>query len=146
MSRTSSSALVPAGVEQVWVTLARFGDISAWGTGVSHSSLLTRGPVGLGSTRRVQVGRNALRETVTDWQPLRSLGYSIAGLPVVVRHATNTWVLAGRGDSTRITLVSEVTTKGGPLLDRLVAGALGTAGKRLLDGLTNQLATAGAPS
>lgn len=146
MSRISCTALIPAGVEDVWAVLARFGDISEWGTGVSQSSLLTEALDGPGATRRVQVGRNALRETITRWQPPVALGYDITGLPPVVRQASNTWGLAQEGAGTRVTLTSEVTTKGGPLVSRLVARRLGTAGKQLLAGLQRHLTDAGASS
>jgi hypothetical protein len=141
MAKTSCSAAVPAAAEVVWETLARFEDISRWGTGVSESSMLTQANEGLGATRRVQVGRNTLRETITVWQPQRSLGYSIVGLPPVVRQAGNTWTLAAEGDGTRVTLTSEVVTKGGPLLGRLVAGRIGKANKQLLAGLVSHLGT-----
>ena len=140
MATTSCTALIPVGVEEVWAALARFGDISQWGTGVSQSSLLTEASEGPGATRRVQVGRNALRETVTQWEPPCLLGYSIAGLPPVVRQASNTWVLSAAGEGTRVTLTSTVATKGGPLVSRLVARKLGTAGKQLVRGLEGHLA------
>jgi hypothetical protein len=140
MSRTSSSAFVPAGAEVVWATLSRFGEISQWGTGVDESSLLTAASDGVGATRRVQVGRNALRETITVWEPPRSLGYTILGLPPVVRSASNTWTLEPVGDGTRVTLLSDVTTRGGPLVGRLVVRLLGKAGSKLVAGLAANLA------
>jgi hypothetical protein len=135
MASTSSSALVPASVEAVWATLARFGDLSEWGTGVAQSSLLTKADEGLGMTRRVQVGRNALRETVTVWEPLGRIGYRILGLPPVVIAASNTWTLAVEGHATRVTLTSEAQSKAGPLVSRLVARKLGRAGKGLVQDL-----------
>jgi hypothetical protein len=139
MAKTSCSTVVPVAAEVVWATLARFEDISQWGTGVSQSSILTQRTEGLGATRRVQVGRNTLRETVTVWEPSRALGYSIVGLPPVVREAANTWTLTGDGDSTTVTLASEVTTKGGPLLSHLVAGRIAKANKQLLAGLVGHV-------
>jgi hypothetical protein len=143
MARTSSSAVVPAPVEAVWATLSRFGDLSEWGAGVSQSSLLTEASEGVGATRRVQVGRNALRETVTVWQPPRSLGYRIVGLPPVVVEASNTWTLVAEGAATRATLTSEVRTKAGPVVSRIVARKMGQAGKQLLQGLRTHHAGAG---
>jgi hypothetical protein len=145
MARTSCTVLLPVVLEDVWARLARFGDISEWGTGVSQSSLLTDASDGPGATRRVQVGRNALRETITQWQPPRSLGYSIEGLPPVVRQASNMWVLSAEAGGTRVTLTSSVTTKGGPLVSRLVVRRLGKAGKQLVGGLEHHL-VAGASS
>jgi carbon monoxide dehydrogenase subunit G len=142
MASSATTRLVPASVDAVWEVLADFGDISRWGTGVDQSNLLTEGPVGLGTTRRVQVGRNTLRETITTWEPGVKLGYSLVGLPPVVRSVTNTWELAPEGSSTNVTLTSVV--QGRPLLAHLVAGKLGKASAQLVDGLSKHLTGAGA--
>jgi carbon monoxide dehydrogenase subunit G len=131
--------VIPAAAEAVWAALSRFEDISRWGPGVSQSSLLTEASGGVGAIRRVQVGRNALRETITRWEPMRSLGYTIMGLPPVVRQASNTWTLASEGAGTRVTLTAEVTTKGGPVIGHLVAGKVGKANKQLLAGLRDHV-------
>jgi uncharacterized protein YndB with AHSA1/START domain len=144
MASASSTRLVAAPVEAVWRVLADFGAISRWGTGVDQSSMLSEGPVGLGSTRRVQVGRNTLRETITTWEPQSRLGYTLVGLPPVVRAATNTWSLVPEGAGTAVTLTSEARTKGGPLLAHIVIGRLGKAGKQLVEGLAQHLSGAGA--
>ena len=93
MATTASRATVAAPVETVWEALASFADISRW----SHrrpGSLLTVGrPVRV--TRRVQVGRSALRETVDEWEP-GSASATASRLPAVVRSAHNTWQLAAR--------------------------------------------------
>lgn len=142
MATTSSNAIVNAPIETVWETLARFEDISQWGRGVDQSSLLTDGPPGLGSVRRVQVGRTTLRETITVWEPLQALGYRIEGLPPLVNTASNTWTLettgTGAGTGTRVTLTGEVEAKGGPLPSRLVARLIGKAGKDLVAGLADE--------
>lgn len=135
MAKSSSSALVPAPPEQVWQTLADFGGISRWGTGVDQSSLLTDVSQGLGATRRVQVGRNAVRETITAWQPGKQLAYRLIGLPPVIREAVNTWELTAEGTATAVTLTAQVKTKGGPLIARLVARRLGRINKDLVAGL-----------
>ena len=144
MVNTSTSRVIPVSPTRVWEVLADFGGISRWGTGVDQSSLLSEGPIGLGSTRRVQVGRNTLRETITTFEPGRALGYSLIGLPPVVREATNTWTLVPEGEGTAITLTSEARTKGGPVLAHVVIGRLGKAGKQLVDGLAEHLTGAGA--
>lgn len=138
MATTSSNAIVNAPIETVWETLARFEDISQWGRGVDQSSLLTDGSPGLGSVRRVQVGRTTLRETITVWEPLRTLGYRIEGLPPLVNTASNTWTLETAGARTRVTLTGEVEAKGGPLPSRLVARLIGKAGKDLVAGLADE--------
>jgi uncharacterized protein YndB with AHSA1/START domain len=142
MASSSTSRVIPVPPARVWEVLADFGAISRWGTGVDQSSMLSDGPIGLGSTRRVQVGRNTLRETITTWEPQSRLGYTLVGLPPVVRAATNTWSLAAEGTGTAVTLTSEVRTKGGPVLAHVVIGRLGKAGKQLVDGLAQHLSGA----
>lgn len=140
MATTASSARVQARPDEVWAVLATFGDISRWGRGVTHSTMLTSGPVGPGSVRRVQVGRVALRETIVRWEPDQAIGYTIAGLPPVVVSATNTWTLAPvGGGGTEITLTSDVSTRGGPAVARLVGRRLGQAGRDLVAGLVDDL-------
>ena len=136
MTTTVSQVSVDAPADAVWDLLAGFADISSWASNVSQSSLLSSGPVGLGSVRRVQVGRAALRETVTAWEPARTLAYDIAGLPPVVTAASNTWTLEPAGTGTAVTLTTEAQTRGGPLIARVVGRKLGQAG----DDLTRSLA------
>ncbi len=141
MATTSSTITLPVPIETVWATLAHFEDVARWGRGVSQSNLLTEAPSGLGAVRRVQVGRAALRETIVAWEPLQELGYTIEGLPAIVRSAANTWTLAaaGTGASTRVTLSGEVETRAGRLLDKVVARKIGSANVELLAGLEDHL-------
>lgn len=139
MVTTASTVLVPAPVEEVWDLLAAFADISWWADNVSQSSLLTDGPIGLGSVRRVQVGRSALRETITTWEPGRALGYRIAGLPAIVHEAGNVWTLETQGEGTAVTLTGTAAVRGGPLLGRVVGRQLGKEGGVLLDSLRRHL-------
>lgn len=132
MATTASRATVAAPVETVWEALASFADISRWSRTVAQSSLLTVGPPGPGVTRRVQVGRSALRETVDEWEPGVRIGYRIEGLPAVVRSAHNTWQLAAAGEGTDITLTGAIETRGGPVVARLVAGRVGRANEELV--------------
>jgi uncharacterized protein YndB with AHSA1/START domain len=137
MASSSVSRVVDAPVERVWEVLAQFGEISRWGTGVDHSTLLTSGPVGPGTTRRVQVGRNALRETITTWEPGSRLAYALVGLPPVVRSATNTWQVEAVPGGTKVTLSSEVQAP--PVIVRLVARRMAKVGEQLVDGLHQHL-------
>ncbi|GAA1774474.1 SRPBCC family protein [Nocardioides hankookensis] len=139
MTTTASHVSVAVPVDVVWDLLAGFADISRWASNVSQSSLLTAGPPGPGTVRRVQVGRAALRETITVWEPGRELAYDIAGLPAIVTAASNTWTLAPDGTGTAVTLTGTVATRGGPLLDRLVARQVGKAGDQLTQSLGTYL-------
>lgn len=135
-AHVSRTAYVAASRRAVWLTLADFGALSTWADGVDHSALLTSEPVGMSAVRRVQVGRNALRETVVIWEPHVRLSYAITGLPPVVRSAINTWTLADEGVGTRVTLSSAVLVLRPPVVGRLVARRLGSASDGLLAGLT----------
>lgn len=133
-------ALVAHPVDAVWAVLARFEDISAWAPNVDHSCLLSEGDAetGLGATRRIQTGRTTVRETITVWEPERTLAYRIDGLPPVVRAVTNTWRLDPVGVSTQVSLVTEIVPGPRPphrVAARVVGRVLGSASDRMLSGL-----------
>lgn len=138
-ARATRSTVVEAPIGDVWATLADFGGLSRWGGGVSHSSLLSKATEGLGAVRRVQVGRNTLRESVAAWDPPLRLAYDITGLPPVVRRARNTWSLQPAAGGTEVRLTSEVDTVGPPVVAKLVARRLAAASDQLLAGLSAHL-------
>lgn len=138
MTEVVRTRTVNASVGQIWAVLADYGAISVWAPNVSHSSLTTDTLDGLGATRRVQVGRNALLEEVVDWQPEVTLSYDITGLPKVIRSANNRWTLVERGATTEVTLTSHVEVGNRPpqkLIARIAARQLAKASEQLLDGL-----------
>ncbi|MEP9364940.1 SRPBCC family protein [Nocardioides sp. CN2-186] len=139
MTTTVSQMSVEASVDAVWDVLAGFADISRWANGVSQSSLLSAGSPGPGAVRRVQVGRSALRETVTTWEPGSRLAYDIAGLPAIVKSASNTWTLEPDARGTSITLTGAIETRGGPLVAKIVAGKVGQANEDLVQDLASHL-------
>ena len=108
MSEIARTARVAATPEQVWDVLSDFGGLATWAHTVDHSCPTTDQPDGPGAARRVQVGRTALIERIVTWDPSTALGYEIAGLPGVVRTATNTWSLVRSGDGTAVTLTTAV--------------------------------------
>jgi uncharacterized protein YndB with AHSA1/START domain len=128
------SAHVAAPPERVWATLADFAAISRWAGEVTHSAALTSPGAGIGAVRRVQVGREAMREQVTIWEPERRLAYTVTGLPKVVRRVTNTWDLVPAGDGTLVTVTAAVTTRP-PFLARLIIGRLVSVTGQLLTDL-----------
>ena len=134
--RETSIARSPA---VVWATLADFGGIARWAPNVDHSCLTTESAGGEGAERRVQVGRNVLLERVVAWEPEHRLAYELHGLPPVVRSVTNTWTLAGSGDSTAVTLTSRIDAGPRPpqqVMARIVGRVLGKASRQMLAGLT----------
>ena len=134
---------LPHEAEAVWAVLARFGDIGEWAPKVTHSVLTTEQSEGLGTARRVQVGRQALIETVTIWEPGRTLAYSIEGLPPIVAGVTNRWDLGVDPAGTFVTLTSIIdpgSSPKGKAASRVLRLPLAKASAGMLDGLITHLA------
>lgn len=107
-----------AAPQAVWDVLADFGALSSWARNVDHSCLLEHGAdgVGVGTSRRVQVGRNTLVEKVTDCVPATTLGYNIEGLPSRVRRVANCWTLEPTTQGfTAVTLTTTVDVGTNPM-------------------------------
>ncbi|BBX97734.1 SRPBCC family protein [Mycobacterium lacus] len=102
--------------QAVWDVLADLGAVSSWADNVDHSCVMNRGPGGapLGTTRRVQMGRNALVERVIEFDPPATLAYRIEGLPTRLGKVVNRWTLRPTGDATLVTLTSSVEIGAGP--------------------------------
>jgi uncharacterized protein YndB with AHSA1/START domain len=150
---------VPHPPQQVWDRLADFEAISAWADNVDHSCLLHPGgevsPVGVGATRRVQVGRRTLVERVVVWDEPQRLAYQIEGLPPVVTSLQNEWrlqsVAAGAGGAgaggagahhTRVTLATTVECGPRPpqkLVARLIARRMAGDSDTMLSGLAHSM-------
>jgi uncharacterized protein YndB with AHSA1/START domain len=141
-TEVTRSTTIDAPVEQVWAALAAFDEISTWADDVDHSSWLTDATEGVGSARRVQVGRTVLVERITAWDPPTALAYALEGLPPVVGGATNRWDLRSYGGPTAVTLTSVVdpgAKPAGRLVAPLLARRLGKASEAMLAGLTRHL-------
>lgn len=137
------SAHLPQDAAAIWAALADFGRIVDWAPNVSHSVLTTEQAEGIGTARRVQVGRQALIETVTIWEPERSLAYAIDGLPPLVAGVTNRWDLAADLDGTFVTLTSIIDPGDGAkgkIGARVLTVPLGKASAGMVDGLAAFLA------
>ena len=115
MAQISRVRTIAAPPQQVWQVLADFGAISSWAGNVDHSCLLEHRPTLIGTTRRVQVGRTALVERVTDAAPASALAYDIEGLPRRLRRVNNRWTLTPTRAGTTVTLTSTVEIGGNPL-------------------------------
>ncbi|OBG58327.1 SRPBCC family protein [Mycobacterium sp. E3339] len=135
---------IAARIGDIWETLADFGSISSWAGNVDHSCILYSGPDGnpLGTTRRVQVKRDALVERITEFDPPRGLGYDIEGLPSRLRRVANRWTLEPAAADTLVTLTSTVEIGPRPtqrLAERLLCRVLARQSAVLLAGLANRL-------
>lgn len=148
MAEISCTRNIAAEPEAVWAALADFGAISGWASNVDHSCLMSGQAEGIGTVRRVQVGRTSLVERVVDWAPNITLAYSIEGLPPVIRSVVNTWILRETAGGTRVSLTSRVNAGPRPpqqLIAEIVARRLAKASETMLAGLDRHLAmTAGA--
>ena len=135
---------LPQDREAIWAVLARFDRISDWAPKVSHSVLTTEQDEGVGTARRVQVGRQALIETVSLWSPPGTLAYDIVGLPPVVAGVSNRWDLAPDADGTFVTLTSVIDpgpSPKGKVAAKVLQLPLGKASDSMLDGLAAHLAS-----
>ncbi len=133
---------LPQDAAAIWAVLARFDGIVAWAPKVTHSVLTTEQAEGVGTARRVQVGRQALIETVTIWEPERTLAYDIDGLPPVVEGVANRWDLNADGAGTFVTLTSVIdpgSSAKGKAAARLLRLPLARASDSMVDGLAAHL-------
>jgi uncharacterized protein YndB with AHSA1/START domain len=137
------SRTIAADPQSVWDVLADFGSISSWADNIDHSCILNQGDEPTGTTRRVQIGRNALVETITEFDAPHALTYDVDGLPKRVRRFSNRWSLrAARHGSTVVTLTSTVEIGSGPvhkLAERAVCRIQVRQSEIMLDGLADRL-------
>lgn len=130
--------------QAVWDVLADFGALSSWAHSVDHSCLLEHRAdgVGVGTSRRVQVGRNALVERITEFTPLTTLGYSIEGLPSRLHRVTNCWTLEPTAQGfTTVTLTTTVDAGNSPVArvaERAVCRLLTKQSDGMLAGLAQR--------
>lgn len=117
VARIHRTRVIAASPGAVWDALADFGAISSWAGNVDHSCLLEHGAAGpaVGTTRRVQVGRDALVERITEFTPPAVLAYRIEGLPGRAGRVGNRWTLEPSGTGTAVSLTSVVRAGGNPL-------------------------------
>ncbi|MGB8407197.1 MAG: SRPBCC family protein [Mycobacterium sp.] len=143
MAHVSRSRTISARPQAIWDVLADFGAISSWASGADHSCLLHSGPdgVAVGTTRRVQAGRNALVERITEFDPPIALAYTVEGLPRRLGALANRWTLRPSGDRTAVTVTSTANGSGplavavGWMVSRVMAKQSGA----MLAGLAHRL-------
>jgi hypothetical protein len=142
VAEIARSRNVAAEPQEVWDVLADFGSISSWADNVDHSCILNHGSEPVGTTRRVQIGRNALVERITEFDPTWALAYDVEGLPKRLRRFNNRWTLRRvQGGNTVVTLTSRVEIGSGPvqeLAERAVCRVQVRRSDVLLAGLANR--------
>jgi uncharacterized protein YndB with AHSA1/START domain len=117
VSDISRSRTICAQPQAIWDVLADFGSLSSWAANADHSCVLNHGPDGraVGTTRRVQIGRNALVERIIEFDSPAVLAYDVEGLPGRLRSVVNRWTLKPAGGSTEVTLTSMVDIGANPV-------------------------------
>ena len=141
ISRSKTIAASPAAV---WDVLADFGALSSWARNVDHSCLLEHDADGaaVGTSRRVQVGRDTLVERITECRAPATLAYDIEGLPRRLRRVTNRWTLTPAGANTDVMLTSTVDIGDNPVADlaeRAMCRYLARQSDTMLAGLATRL-------
>ncbi len=143
MADIDRSRNIAADPNAVWDVLADFGSISSWADNIDHSCILSHGDEPIGTTRRVQIGRNALVEQITEFEPARTLCYDVEGLPKRLRRFSNRWSLRPSDNGTTIvTLTSTVEIGSGPLqklAERVACRVQVRQSELMLAGLANRL-------
>lgn len=142
MTSVNRSQVLTAPPETVWAVLADFPAIGRWAPNVDHAAPASAAHDGLGATRRVQVGRIALLETVVDWQPPRQLSYTVVGLPPVAGPITTSWQLAPHDDGTLVTVTTVVQSPRRPpgrIIGRALSRRLAGAADEMLRGLADHV-------
>jgi len=131
--------------QTVWEVLADFGSLSSWARNVDHSCLLQHGSdgVAVGTTRRVQIGRNTLVERVTDCAPTATLGYDIEGLPRRLHRVANRWTLESTAPGfTAVTLTTTVEIGTNPVArvaERAMCRLMAKQSEAMLAGLSQRV-------
>lgn len=142
IDRTRPIAAAP---KQIWDVLADFGAISSWADNIDHSCILVRGTDPVGTTRRVQVGRDTLVERIVEFDPPNALAYDIQGLPKRLGRVTNRWTLRAAGRSTVVTLTTTIEIGSRPdqqLAERVVCRVLARQSDAMLTGLAKRMENA----
>lgn len=139
----SRGRTIPARPQVIWDVLADFGSLSAWADNADHSCILNHGPDGgeVGTTRRIQMGRNTLLERIVEFDPPTALSYTIEGLPSRLQHVVNRWTLRPTGSATEVTLTSRVEAGAGPVgraAEWAVCRAMARQSDSLLSGLARR--------
>ncbi|MCP9276269.1 SRPBCC family protein [Mycolicibacterium arenosum] len=109
MAAITRSRTVPAEQQAVWDVLADFGELSSWVDRCDHSSILNHGLESpAGTSRRVQMGRDVLVETITEFVAPITLAYDIDGLSARFGRLANRWTLSTTGPDTVVSVTSTI--------------------------------------
>ena len=138
MIELTQSRELTSSPQEIWAVLSDFAAISRWASNVDHACLMSEQTSGRGMVRRIQSSRNVVIETVTTWQPEKTLAYTIEGLPPVIKSLTNTWTLKKITQGTKVTLITRIDAGPRPpqiLIAKAVGKKMSQAAEQMLSGL-----------
>jgi hypothetical protein len=140
MSEIVNTAQIEASPPEVWKVLAEdFGGIQRWAKGVPNCRLDGAGPVGVGTTRVIEVPRLfTLRETIVVFEAGAHLAYEVHGLPSLIQDLRSDWYLVPKDGGTEVRFVSSSRPGWGPV-GKVVLGALRGQLDRGLRGMVRAL-------
>jgi uncharacterized protein YndB with AHSA1/START domain len=147
MTEVLHSRSIAAPASAVWSVLADFAQLANWAPVITHSSAMTQTSEGVGTMRRVAIGRTILLERITEWEPEKILAYELEGLPPIIASAVNRWVLDDQGASTSVSLTAVVEPGPRPPMKAAAAVAarrIGATNSSLLDCLAVEAEKIGA--
>lgn len=100
---------ISASKSKAWNTLADFGGIDKWASGITNSKSLNESDTNIGTERTFEIPQiGTLREKIIDWNEGNLIKYEIAPIPnTPVRYATSNWTVSEHGDQSVVHLTSE---------------------------------------
>ena len=143
MAESERTRVIAAAPADVWAVLADFGAVSSWIESADHSCILVQQAQPVDTSRRVQMGRNTLVETITEFDPPRHIAYDVTGLPALVRRMNTAWTLRGLNDGrTHVTLVATIEIGSDPvrrLAERVMCRGVARQYAAILDDLAHRM-------
>jgi len=132
----------PGSISEVWAALADYRGLARWAREVDHSTLLTDRAQGVGTVRRVQLGRTVLTEHVTRWDDGTALAYEVRGMPPAIESVEVRWDLTAHDDHTdvEVTVTLEPANPAGRALVPVLRRRLARSYLDMIDDLSNALA------
>jgi ligand-binding SRPBCC domain-containing protein len=110
------SVTIHAPLENVWATLADFGDVAAWAPYMRVSHLLGDQGKGVGTRRAMQHELGfRFEERVTEWVEGEGFTFDVLKAPWPMKDVTESWRIQTDGDGVIVTTRVVYGMKLGPL-------------------------------
>ena len=115
---------IQAPLENVWATLADFGDVAAWAPYMRVSHLLGDQATGVGTRRAMQHELGfRFEERVTEWTEGEGFSFDVLKAPWPMKDVAESWRIRAEAEGVRVTTRVVYEMGLGPL-GRLLDGAL----------------------